>query len=110
MVMKTRSILHSVLNFRSPDLKTLAYSHKYTFFVHLSEDKSDCLTLILSHYSLCFFFAKCQNTAVSLLKGYIMLSALEKNIGKCYNTLEKRKKFGRCWEEKQKKKKKKVKE
>lgn len=85
--------------------KSLACSHKYAFFVHLSEDKSDCPTLILSHYSLCFVFAKCQNTAVSLLKGYIMLSALEKNIGNWYNSLEKRKKFGRCWGKKEKKRK-----
>lgn len=82
MVMQTRPTLHSVLNFRPPDLKILACNCKYTFFVHLSEDNSDCLTLILSHYSLCFVFAECQNTAVSLLRGYIMLSALEKNISK----------------------------
>lgn len=81
MVMQTRTTLHSVLNFRPPDLKILAYSHEYSFFVHLSEDKSDCLTLFLSHYSLCFVFAKCQNIAVSLFQGYITLSALEKIIG-----------------------------
>jgi len=82
MVMQTRTTLHSVLNLRPPDLKTLAYSHEYSFFVHLLEDKSDCLTLVLSHYSLCFVFAKCQNIAVSLLQGSITLSALEKKIGK----------------------------
>lgn len=78
MVMQSRTTLHSVLNFRPPDLKSLAYNNEYSFFVHLSEDKSDCLTLFLSHYSLCFVFAKCQNIAVSLLQGYITLSALEK--------------------------------
>lgn len=78
MVMQTRATLHSALNFRPSDLKSLACSHEYSFFVHLSKDKSDCLTLVLSHYSLCFVFAKCQNIAVLLLQGYITLSALKK--------------------------------
>lgn len=101
MVMQTRATLHSALNFRPSDLKSLACSHEYSFFVHLSKDKSDCLTLVLSHYSLCFVFAKCQNIAVLLLQGYITLSALKKKKkSKWYNTLEKRKRFGWCWKKK----------
>lgn len=78
IVMQIRTILHLVLNFRPTKLKSLAYSHEYSFFVHLSEDKTVSLTLFLSHYSPCFVFARCQNIAVSLLQGYITLSALEK--------------------------------
>lgn len=101
--MQTRATLHSALNFRPSDLKSLACSHEYSFFVHLSKDKSDCLTLVLSHYSLCFVFAKCQNIAVLLLQGYITLSALKKKKkSKWYNTLEKRKRFGWCWKKKKK--------
>lgn len=128
-VMQIRIILYLVLNFRSTELKHLAYSHEYSFFVHLSEDKTVYFTLFLSHYSLCFIVAKCQNIAVSLLQGYITLSALEKKkqtqntkkqqqknqnnpksqsqtpkTGKLYSTLEKRKKFGWCWEKNKEKK------
>lgn len=105
-MMQKRATLHSVFDFRLPDLKSLACSHKYLFFVHLSEDKSDCLTLFLSHYSLCFVFAKCQNIAVSLLQGYITLNALEKKM-----TNEKRERdLDGAGEKKKKEKRKKEKE